>query len=221
MSVAFFDLDRTLLSKNSGSLWVKREFKAGRISLRRAVQASIWLMRYHLGQANIEHALDHAVSTLAGKLEKDLERRTYQFYEEEIKHLYRPGALQAIEKHRKEGHQLVLLTSSSEYLSEACRKQLQLDDILCNRFDVDNEGYFTGDLIKPACYGKGKLVHANRYLNDTKGSLENCYFYTDSISDLPVLEAVGYPKIVAPDRKLRKEAYARGWPILDWSRESL
>jgi len=176
-------------------------------------------MRYHLGQANIEHALDHAVSTLAGKREKDLEHRTYQFYEEDIQHLYRPGALRAIEKHRADGHRLVLLTSSSEYLSEATRKQLHLDGVLCNRFDVDKEGYFTGDLVKPACYGEGKLVYAKQYLSDTKFGLEDCYFYTDSISDLPVLEAVGFPKIVAPDRKLRKEALSRGWPILDWSRE--
>ena len=216
LSVAFFDLDRTLLSKNSGSLWVKREFKAGRISLRRAAQASVWLLRYHLGQANIEHALDRAVATLSGQSQRDLELRTIQFYDEMIQDLYRPGALRTVEEHRRKGDKLVLLTSSSEYLSDACRKQLQLDEILCNRFEVGAEGNFTGTLIKPACYGKGKLEYAIRYLNEVNGTLADSYFYTDSISDLPVLDAVGHPRIVAPDRKLQRTAAKRGWPVLDW-----
>ena len=217
MSVAFFDLDRTLLSKNSGSLWVKQEFKAGRISLGKALQASVWLLRYHLGQANIEHALDSAVATLAGRVETELKQRTFEFYDNQIRTLYRPGAIRAVEEHRARGDKLVLLTSSSEYLSEACSTQLKLDHVLCNRFGVDDAGYFTGELLKPACYGEGKLIHAKKYLEQTNMHLDDSYFYTDSISDLPVLKAVGHPKIVAPDRKLYKEALSRNWPILDWS----
>ena len=216
MTVAFFDLDRTLLSKNSGSLWVKQEFRAGRLSIRYAVKAAIWLTRYHMGQANIETALDQAVIQLKDQPEKNLETRSQQFYEEKVKHLYRPGALEAIEKHRSAGDTLVLLTTSSVYMSRSASDSLHFDDYLCNQFEVNTEGLFTGKLLRPVCYGEGKLKHAIRYLEGKKTTLKDCYFYTDSVSDLPVLEAVGNPRVVAPDRKLRIIARERDWPILEW-----
>ena len=72
---------------------------------------------------------------------------------------------------------------------------------------------FTGKLIKPVCHGKGKLHWALRFCQEKGIGLDRCYFYTDSIRDLPVLEAVGHPIPVNPDVLLRREARNRGWPI--------
>jgi HAD superfamily hydrolase (TIGR01490 family) len=216
VTVAFFDLDRTLLSKNSGSLWIRQEFKAGRIGLGTAMKAAIWLTRYHLGQANIESALDQAVARLQGVSEAELTARTLDFYQEHISQLYRPGALAAVAEHREAGDKLVLLTTSSLYLSQAVKETLQFDAILCNRFEVDISGNYTGKLCRPVCYGEGKLTHALAHLENDGVAIKDCFFYTDSVSDLPVLEAVGKPRVVAPDRKLRAIAQRRGWPVLNW-----
>ena len=82
---------------------------------------------------------------------------------------------------------------------------------------VVEDGRYTGE-IAFYCYGEGK-VEAIRQLAAREGyALEHCYAYSDSITDLPMLEAVGHPTVVNPDRALRKEAAARGWPVLTFSR---
>ena len=92
---------------------------------------------------------------------------------------------------------------------------LKLDGILSNRFEV-HDGHFTGRAIKPLCYGAGKLHHASAWIDEHGGSLKDASFYTDSFSDLPVLEAVGHPVCVHPDPRLKRTAIRRKWEVADW-----
>ncbi|MGQ0505502.1 MAG: HAD family hydrolase [Myxococcaceae bacterium] len=218
MAIAFFDLDKTLLAVNSGSLWIRREVREGHLSRWRALQAGAYLASYHLGFAVIEDALGRAVAALAGTPALPLRERTRRFYEEEVRSLFRPGALGALREHRERGDQLVLLTTSSSYLAELVASELGLDAILSNEFEVDLNGAHTGRTVKPLCFGAGKLTHAVEYAANAGVPLSECAFYTDSASDLPVLEAVGRPVAVNPDRVLRREALRRGWPVVDWGR---
>ena len=110
----------------------------------------------------------------------------------------------------------MLLTSSSNYVAEQVVRDLALDDFLCSRFEVDADGRYTGRLIEPLCYGRGKVELARRCADTNGVGLASCAFYTDSIADLPMLEAVGEPAAVHPDPKLRRVARQRGWPVLDW-----
>jgi len=197
---------------------VRREFKAGRISISTALRAFAWLTRYHLGHARVETAIDQAVGSLEGQDEQTLIDRTAEFYKTDVVSLFRPGALQCIEQHRDNGDQLVLLTTSSSYLSKSVSQDLKLDEYLCNHFEVTQDGRYTGKLRGTVCYGSGKLILAREYLAQHQGRLEDSFFYTDSVSDLPVLEAVAHPRVVAPDRRLKKIAVERAWPILDWGR---
>ncbi len=215
MAIAFFDLDLTLLSENSGRLWIRSELREGYVTRRKAAQAAIWLLRYRLGLGDLRPALREAIATLAETPERDLRARTWAFYEREVKHLVRPGAWAALDAHRDDGERLVLLTTSSNYLSEPVGEALGLDDLLCNRSEV-LDGLFTGAPREPLCYGSGKVELAGDYAAARGVELADCAFYTDSISDLPMLEAVGRPVVVHPDPKLRRCASARGWPIVDW-----
>ena len=105
---------------------------------------------------------------------------------------------------------------NSLYLAERAQRELGLDAILCNRFEVQ-DGCFTGRCVEPISYGEGKTILAKQYA-DAKGvSLSDCYFYTDSYSDLDTLKHVGHPVVVCPDQRLRREASRQGWPILDWN----
>jgi phosphoserine phosphatase len=142
--------------------------------------------------------------------------RTTAFYEEQVRPLYRPGALRALEEHRGAGDRLVLLTSSSGYLSELVARDLRLDAILCNRFEVDPQGLHTGRPLGEVCFGPGKRTHAERYSQEAGVPLSACAFYTDSYSDLSVMQVVGRPVAVHPDYRLRREALRRGWPVVDW-----
>ncbi len=216
MSIAFFDLDRTLIARNSGAMWVRQEWREGRISRLQALEAAFWLLRYHLGQGALEDALHRSIATLRGDLEAELRQRTLEFYARDVAGLMRPGALAAVEHHRRAGDRLVVLTSSSSYMAEAAREQLGFEGALANVFEVDAEGRYTGLARRPLCYGLGKVTHATRYAEDHGVPLEDCVFYTDSASDLPMMEAVGQPVAVHPDRRLRRIAETRGWPIEDW-----
>lgn len=215
-AIAFFDMDLTLLAVNSGSLWVRRELALGHISRLQALRASLWLARYHLGFASMQQALLRAIAYLQGREEHAMRSHTLTFFEEQVRVHYRPGALRALAEHRAAGDRLVLLTSSSNYLSELVADELGLHAVLCNRFEVDGSGRYTGRPLGELCYGEGKLSYARTYAQSAGVDLAACSFYTDSYSDLPVMQAVGRPVAVHPDRRLRREARRRGWPVVLW-----
>jgi HAD superfamily hydrolase (TIGR01490 family) len=215
VSIAFFDFDETLIVGNSGNLWIRRELRSGHINRLQALHAASWMVRYRLGFASMEDALRTAIRSLAGTPEETLRQRTRDFYQEEVRQLYRSGARQALDEHRSRGDACVLLTASSLYLSELVSNELHLDGVLCNRFQV-REGLHTGELEGELCFGAGKLRYAEAYAQRSGVSLGACTFYTDSYSDMPVLERVGTPVLVNPDRRLRREARARGWKVVEW-----
>jgi HAD superfamily hydrolase (TIGR01490 family) len=218
MAIAFFDLDLTVLGRNSGALWMKAELRGGHISYWMALKATVWLTRYHLGFARLEDAILESIASIAGAPEAEVVARTLAFYDREVRHLVRPGARAAIDQHRAAGDRLWLLTSSSNYLSEAVAAQLGLDGSLCNRFEVDASGRFTGRPLGPLCFGPGKVDAARRLAGERGVALADCAFYSDSASDLPMFEAVGRPVAVNPDPRLKRVALKRGWPVVDWGR---
>ena len=214
--VAFFDLDKTLISRNSATLWIRFELAAGRVSRWQALHALTYVVRYSLGSVDMEGAIRRSVASIAGQPEAELRERALRFYDALVRPLYRPGAAAAIAAHRAAGDHLVLLTSSSNYVSELVCRDLGLDDYLCNRFEVDANGCYTGRPIEPLCFGSGKVELAARHAERSQLSLADAVFYTDSISDLPMLEAVGRPVAVHPDPRLRRAAKQRGWEIVEW-----
>src|SRR5450631_2594379 len=177
--IAFFDFDETLIVGNSGTLWVRRELRSGHISRLQALRAASWMVRYRLGFASMEEALRTAIRSLAGTKEETLRERTREFYEEEVRQLYRTGAREAVGQHRADGDACVLLTASSLYLSELVSADLALDAVLCNRFQV-RDGLHTGESEGELCFGAGKLRYAELYARQHGVSLAECTFYTDS-----------------------------------------
>lgn len=216
--IAFFDLDRTLISRNSATLWLRHEWDAGRIGLGRTLQAATWVLRYGLGVADMHEPIRRAVAEIRGEVEAEIRERTLRFYEDTVRPLYRPGALDAVRRHQAAGDLVVLLTSASTYLSEPVAGELGLDGWVCNRLLVDAAGRFTGEAAEPLCYGPGKVVLADAYARGAGATLADTVFYSDSHSDLPMLEAAGRAVVVHPDPRLRREARRRGWEIVDWSR---
>lgn len=213
--IAFFDIDKTLIRVNSAKLWIKFELTRGTISPWQAARGAMWAGLYGLGVADVERVLREAVSQLAGRREEDTRRDTELFFREQILETIRPGAREAVARHREAGEQLVLLTSSSNYMAAQLAQELGCDDYLSNRFEVE-AGLFTGRPVEPLCYGAGKVTHARALARERGVDLADCAFYTDSYTDLPMLEVVGAPYTVAPDPRLARVASQRGWPILDW-----
>ncbi len=215
-ALAFFDLDKTLFSSNSATLWIRHERRAGRIDNATMLRALYWVVRYSLGSVALDEPIRRSVSSMRGQPEAEMLPRVAAFYEDVMRGRYRAGGLRALDNHRAAGHRLVLLTSSSNYVSQLVRDELGLDEILCNRFEVDGEGLYTGALIEPLVFAGGKVEAGRACAARHEADLAQAYFYTDSHSDLPMLEAVGNPVVVHPDPRLRREARRRSWPIEMW-----
>lgn len=214
-AVAFFDLDLTLLGCNSATLWIKREVRLGHLTRADALRGAWWIGLYQLGLGSLEAAIGRAIATLEGTAEQEMRHRVRAFWEEEIHETIRPRARDVLARHRDQGDRVVLLTGSSPYMSELALEVFGLHDALCTRFEVQ-EGLFTGRAVGTLCYGAGKLVYAQSYAETSGVSLADCTFYTDSFSDVPVLEAVGVPVAVHPDPRLGRHARRRGWRVEDW-----
>jgi len=132
-----------------------------------------------------------------------------------IRHQIRPSVYDVLEQHRSQGHVLALLTASSNYLSDLVAVELGIPHVLSNRMEVVDTR-LTGRMIEPLCFGAGKALHAEKLGQQLGINWREGYFYTDSYSDLPVLEVVAHPKVVCPDQRLEREAHKRGWDILMW-----
>ena len=219
--LVFFDLDRTILSKNSAVGWIRQEYRQGRMGTGMLLRAGWWLMQYHLRGTGMEEAIRDAAATLKGGSEQELERRTQAYWDRECLHLVRPGALKVLEEHKKNGDQIVIITGSSIYLARAAAQDLGIPHVIANRFEV-NDGIFSGAVLYPLSYGDGKVDLATEFAEKEAGgvSLEKTRFYTDSYSDLPLLKAVGEPVVVHPDPRLLREAQRQGWDIQDWGESS-
>jgi HAD superfamily hydrolase (TIGR01490 family) len=218
MALALYDLDRTAIAVNSATLWVRRQYREGRISTKTVLEAGLWLSFYRSGLMTMDRALHRAVASMEGHPEDDLAARTEQFWREECLHTVRPGARRAIERHRAQGHRNVLSTSSSPWISRLAVAELGLDDYLCTDIEVGDDGLLTGRIAGTPNFGEGKLTRLRGWAAERGVALEDVWFYTDSAADLPLMLAAGHPVCVAPDPKLAREARRRGWPVEDWDR---
>lgn len=212
---AFFDMDRTLLSDSSSLLWARYMWERGELPLRDALRIVLWLLWYQLGRLDMVEVTRRLVSELAGQSEEERITFTRQWFGEQLVHYVAPEGRRRFEAHRRRGHQVALITASPSYTAEALAAHLDLSPahVLATRFEVE-DGAFTGRLVEPMIYGQGKLQAARSYARRQGLDLANSYFYTDSIADLSLLEQVGYPVAVNPDRSLRALAEKRGWPMV-------
>ena len=215
-AAAFFDLDRTLIDANSGLLWAIHERRERNISLAQLAKAVVWSGLYHLSLIDIERALDQAVAHYRGTARLELEQRTHDWFFEHIDARLRPGAAKAIADHRAQGHKTIILTNASVFEADVACRSWGIDDYLANDFPTDEHGQLIGTFERPICYGTGKVTRAEAWALDHDVRLEDSYFYTDSYSDLPMLERVGEPRVVSPDPRLRRAARQRAWAVLDW-----
>ncbi len=213
MTIAFFDMDETLIAVNSATLWVRYQWRKGEISTTDVVRSFGYLLGYKLAIVDVERLATEAVSRLNGRAEEDLREETLRWYAQEVQHTIIEEIRGVIARHRAQNHRCVLLTASSTYIAEALSADLELDGAISTRFAVEN-GVFTGALDGGVCWGQSKASRGRDWAYEHGISLEDCWFYTDSYTDLPMLEAVGNPVVVNPDPRLARWASQRKIGVL-------
>lgn len=212
---AFFDMDLTLLSESSNLLWVRYMRERGELRWQDVVRYAGIMLRYQVGLLDVPEMTRRLVKDLAGQPEAERIAFSRRWVGDQVSRYIADGGRRRLDWHRGQGHRPALITASPGYTADALAEHLDIPaaDVVATRFEII-EGRFTGNLVEPMCYGDGKLQAAQDYAGRHGIDLRASYFYTDSISDLPLLEYVGHPVAVNPDTKLRKLAEERNWSIV-------
>jgi putative phosphoserine phosphatase / 1-acylglycerol-3-phosphate O-acyltransferase len=218
--IAFFDLDRTLISGYSilALALETAQHAATQGQLRQSSKLLKDVLRHKTapGGSNYHQVVKRVARAITGLTEATLsDLGTRACHKHLERSLYRE-AVELVEAHRRAGDHLVIVSAATRYQVEPIARLLGIEDTCCTRLEVQ-EGRFTGEVVAPLCYGEGKTMAARRLARSYKCKLGDCWFYSDSSADLPLLRAVGYPVAVNPSEKLALQARNRHWPQLRFS----
>jgi HAD superfamily hydrolase (TIGR01490 family) len=220
-ALALFDLDHTLLSGDSDVLWC--EFLMAHGVLDRAEfqpRNDDMARRYGEGSVSAADFCDFYVSTLAGRSLAEWRVWCERFLSEVIAPRIPTSARALVESHRARGDHLVMTTATNRVLTELTAQALDIADLLATDVEVV-DGVCTGRTCGVLNMREGKVTRLHAWLVErgiAADALAGATFYSDSINDLPLLQAVGRPVVVDPDARLRERAVAAGWPVIELAR---
>ena len=218
-TAAFFDLDKTVIAKSSTLAFSKPFFDQGLINRRVVLKSTYAQFLFLMSGADhdqMDRMRNYVTKMCAGWDVEQVKSIVSETLHEVVDPLVFAEAANLIAGHKLCGRDVVVVSASGEEIVGPIAKALGATHAMATRMVVD-EGKYTGE-VAYYCFGEVK-VQAIRELAAREGyALEHCYAYSDSITDLPMLEAVGHPTVVNPDRGLRKEAVTRAWPVLTFSR---
>jgi HAD superfamily hydrolase (TIGR01490 family) len=214
-SYVFFDLDDSLINKDASSLWIKWRVQFERWAIVEAIQALASLYRaYKKGKVSHWRLSNYYRTRTKGMSLSEYRQYIRDFFNQRG-HLYiYPQAASLLFAYRRQGTKLILITGQDEVMAKAYADALGLDFVIGNRFELEH-GRIKG-LVKPLCYGQGKVELAEKFAKEQGFELSDAVFYSDSHADLPLLEAVNQPVVLNPNKPLAELAKLRGWPRVDW-----
>jgi HAD superfamily hydrolase (TIGR01490 family) len=215
---AFFDLDKTVIAKSSTLAFSRPFFQEGLINRRAVLKSAYAQFVFMLAGADADQMSRMRAHLTALCANWDVEQ-VRSIVEETLHDIVDPlvyaEAAELITDHKELGHDVVVVSASGAEIVRPIARMVGATDCVATEMVV-TEGRYTG-AIDFYCYGENK-AEAVRGLSELHGyQLESCHAYSDSITDLPLLEAVGHPTAINPDRALRKVASQRGWPVLTFS----
>lgn len=214
-AVAFFDLDKTIIAKSSTLAFTRPMFKAGLLSgstLAKAGIAQAYYQAFGADHDQLERVKDELANITKGWDKTEVEALVTETVDEVVTPLVYAEALAIIEEHRGKGRRVVVISASPEEIVKPLCRYLGIDDVIATRSEVDDEGKYTGE-VEFYAYAAGK-AEAMLEMAEKEGiDLAASYAYSDSITDLPMLEAVGNPVVVNPDSELANIASQRGWEV--------
>ncbi len=210
---ALFDMDKTLLNTTSGLLYVRYLYRVGRLRRRDVARVMSWVALDKAGRLDMAALVSRLLAMVAMESEPEMRELCDRwFLEDVVSHVTERGR-QRMAEHAAQGHVLGIVSASTQYVVGPLAAYLGIPgQYVCTHLQSE-DGRLTGHIVPPFCYGEGKVVWAERFAAEYEVDLSASYFYTDSISDRPLLERVARPVAVNPDLRLGRMARRRGWPI--------
>jgi HAD superfamily hydrolase (TIGR01490 family) len=214
VEAAFFDLDKTIIAKSGPLAFGRSFFREGMISrslLAKAVYAQLMFQLMGADETKMERMRAEAAKLTDGWEVQKIKRVVNEVLEDVISPLIYAEALELIHDHNADGRLVCIVSSSPEEIVEPLARMLRIDHFIASRPRIV-DGRYTGELDFYA-YGPNKPTAIKDLAAQLDIDLDNSFAYTDSITDLPMLETVGNPVAVNPDRELRRIALAQDWRI--------
>jgi len=212
--IAFFDLDKTLLTINSSKPLILASYKNGLLNTRSLAKAIILSIIYKLRLKNPVKITGLMAKWLKGIPETSVEELSKKLVQQKLIYRLRPSIVQEIERHKKQGALTVILSAALPYVCNPIAHHLGMDDVICSTMEIV-QGVFTGKPEGKICIDREKEIRIRQYCLDNSYSLQETYCYGDSYSDRFVLEAAGNPICVAPDQRLRKLSKIKKWSLME------
>jgi len=211
--VAFYDLDHTILTGNSATSLVEVARKRGIMTPRQFRHAVYLSLIYKLDLGNPTKMINRMLTWLKGLEEASIRALCSEVFSTQLVETIRPEILQSLDKHRKENGAVVLLSSATAPICEPASQYLKLDETICTHLE-SIDGILTGHTRGKLVYGKEKKNQMLSFCKARGHDPKLAYYYGDSHTDQYVMEAVGFPVAVSPDKRLRKIASRKNWPII-------
>ena len=219
-AAAFFDLDKTIIAKSSVMAFSRSFYQGGLINRRAVLRSAYAQFVYLIGGADhdqMERMREYLSALVTGwdvQAVKDIVAEALHGIVDPIVY---DEAVTLLEEHRRAGRDIVIVSSSGAEVVEPIGTMLGADRVIATRMIIGDDGRFTGEIGFYA-YAEAKAKAMRELAGEVGYDLSRSYAYSDSATDLPMLEEVGHPYVVNPDRALRRIAADRGWPVLMFSK---
>ena len=217
---AFFDLDRTLMSGSSGAQFGRAAFRSGMVSRTQMTRWAIEHLKFRLRGAtdrDTEELMEQIRELLSGVPERSLKRMVPDLLAGILPRIY-PQMLEEVRAHQDEGRPAFIVSAAGHGVVELLANVLDMEGGIGSRYEVAPDGTYTGELVGGLNYGELKIAPMRRFAAEHDIDLDASWAYSDSVSDLPMLELVGNPVAVNPDVELARIARERGWRTMHFEK---
>ena len=216
--LALFDLDHTLLPLDSDYEWGEFTIRLGwRDAAEFGRRNAEFYAHYQAGTLNVADYVRFATEALRERGAQAATAAHAQFMQEVINPAIRPEALALLRQHQQAGDEVVIITATNEFVTKPIAQALGVAQILAVELERGADGWYTGEIVGEPSMREGKVRRMERWLAERGWNWEgvDSTFYSDSMNDVPLLEAVDHPVATNPDERLRALAQVRGWRVLD------
>lgn len=214
MTLALFDLDHTLIGGDSDVLWGEFLGQRGHVDADQHARAQEkYFADYRAGRLDIHEFLRFQLRFLAEHDLQTLYRLREEFIREKIHGVILPRARALLQKHRDQGHTLLIITATNRFITEPIAELLGVADLIATEPEIV-DGRYSGGVVGEPSFAHGKVLRLEDWLKERGEKLDGSWFYSDSHNDLPLLRRVTHPVAVDPDAKLAAEAMRMNWPII-------
>jgi HAD superfamily hydrolase (TIGR01490 family) len=218
VKLALFDLDHTLLPIDSDHAWGQFTLDIGWCDPGHfKARNDEFFAQYQAGALDVHAYVRFATEAIRLRGPQVAQAAREDFMRRIIGPALRPEALALVESHRAAGDQLVIVTATNEFITQPIAEAFGVRELVAVRLAGDNRGWITGEIDGVPSMREGKVTRMAQWLAERglTWSDVDATFYSDSLNDLPLLEAVRHPVATNPDPRLRRIAAERGWRILD------